>query len=478
MKPSPAKFIQRARRSIWTLPVAALAALVLFGINETAYDSSTRALTSLGDRAVARTQIQQLWRALVDAETGQRGYLLTARPEYLVPYHRALVEVQSALAWLSTHYRGDPAASPLLDEIRERSADKISELGTTLALHASGRHEAWHELMMTDIGREKMDRIRTTSQQLLTLETDRVATERKAVFATLSAGRIGIGVMTGFSMLALFLFLRQTLDFDAAQRQHARAIGDERDLLEAEVARRTADLTDLARHLETAREDERGRLARELHDELGALMTAARLDVARLKRATSGLSDDIATRLVHLNDTIQRGIELKRRIIEDLRPSSLSNLGLHEALRILTREFAERADMQIQARLEPVQLSESAQITAYRLVQEALTNVAKHAGATQLEVWLLHDEPSGSDVATGAPLADSDAPQGQARVGVRDNGRGFDPTVRHGSTHGLMGMRYRVEAECGRMQIDAAPGRGTVIQAWLPTVGVASQDVG
>jgi signal transduction histidine kinase len=316
--------------------------------------------------------------------------------------------------------------------------------------------------MMTDIGREKMDRIRSASRQLLSLETERVTTERKAVFATLSAGRIGVDVMTGFSVLALFLFLRQTLAFDAAQRLHTNAIGAERDQLEAEVTRRTAELTDLAGHLQTAREDERSRLARELHDELGALLTAARLDVARLKRATSGLSDDIATRLEHLNDTIQRGIELKRRIIEDLRPSSLSNLGLNEALRILTREYGERADMKLQVELEPVLLTEGGQITAYRLVQEALTNAAKHAAATQIEVWLVRDEPT----------------QAFARVGVRDNGVGFDPSVRHASTHGLMGMRYRVEAAGGRMRVDASPGQGTLIEAWLPVAETTSEDVG
>ena len=88
-----------------------------------------------------------------------------------------------------------------------------------------------------------------------------------------------------------------------------------------------------AQHLQTIREDERSRLARELHDELGALLTAAKLDVARLKSRLGGTaSADAAERLAHLNEALNGGIALKRRIIEDLRPSSLSNLGLVAAL--------------------------------------------------------------------------------------------------------------------------------------------------
>ena len=114
--------------------------------------------------------------------------------------------------------------------------------------------------------------------------------------------------------------------------------------LEQEVAARTAQLTELAQHLQTVREDERSRLARELHDELGALLTAAKLDVARLKsRLGASAAPRLAERLAHLNDALNGGIALKRSIIEDLRPSSLSNLGLVAALEILAARVRRRA---------------------------------------------------------------------------------------------------------------------------------------
>jgi hypothetical protein len=152
------------------------------------------------------------------------------------------------------------------------------------------------------------------------------------------------------------------------------------------VRDRTATLAELATHLQQVREDERGHLARELHDELGALLTAAKLDVARLKSRLGDQPSEVGQRLQHLTETLNSGIALKRRIIEDLRPSSLSNLGLTASLEILAREFSERSGIEVATALEPVELDESNQLTVYRLVQESLTNIGKYAEARHAEV--------------------------------------------------------------------------------------------
>ncbi len=458
MKARPIELIHRVRRSPWTLPLAALAALVIFALNEAAYERSSTAVSALAERAAARGRIQLVWRSLIDAETGQRGYLLTGRGEYLQPYQRAIADVRDAVAWLRGYYRDDAVGRAVLDELATYSDAKLSELATTLQMYDRGAEGAWRELLLTDIGREKMDGLRDASRRLLEIETQRIAAERRNVFATLTSGRIGVSAMTALSLAALFVFLRQILAYDRTQRRHAEAIQVERDRLQAEAARRTADLTELARHLQTAREDERSRLARELHDELGALLTAAKLDAARLKRAIGPPTPEIQTRLAHLNDSINRGIELKRRIIEELRPSSLSNLGLVAALEILTRDHAARGDVEVHAELHHVDLADSAQITAYRVVQEALTNVARHAAARRVEVTLAPEARAG---------------RAGARVAVADDGVGFDPAARGGTSHGLMGMRYRVEAEGGTFDVASAAGAGTRIVAWLPQAGPA-----
>jgi signal transduction histidine kinase len=129
------------------------------------------------------------------------------------------------------------------------------------------------------------------------------------------------------ALLALVLFVRQGHQLDRQRRERQAEVAAERDRLELEVAHRTAELTELARHLQTAREDERARLARELHDELGALLTAAKLDVARMRPQLLQTAPDLMPRLVHLTESLNSGIALKRRIIENLRPSTLSSLG-------------------------------------------------------------------------------------------------------------------------------------------------------
>ena len=445
----PMRVLNKVRRSIWTLPMAALAALIVFAINEAAYRESVDSLDHLGNRAQARVQIQTVLRRLIEVETGQRGYLLTARKEYLKPLEETHAEIDSSLAWLGRYYTGDTTAEPVLKEMALRTDEKLSEVKTTLALHDEGRHEAWRELMLTNIGLDKMVAIRSLADRLHAIESRRIAVDRQDVYDTLRMSRIGVNAMTALSLLALVLFLRQTSQFDAVQRQHSAALRAERDHLEVEVQHRTAELTELAGHLQTAREDEKNRLARELHDELGALLTAAKLDAARLKRSLGTMTPEAEARLKHLNETINEGIGLKRRIIEDLRPSSLSNLGLVAALEIQAREFAQRAEIPVRTDLEELNLSESAQITLFRLVQESLTNIAKYAVAKEVHVDLARDGE-------------------RARIRVRDDGRGFDPAETRRSAHGLVGMRYRVEAAGGQMRVASAPGQGAVIEAWLP----------
>jgi signal transduction histidine kinase len=302
-----------------------------------------------------------------------------------------------------------------------------------------------------------MDEIRAAGEQLLTAETNRVAAAREAILDTLMLNRIGIGAMTALSMLALFMYLRQTRALDAAREEQRVAIQVERDRLEREVNTRTAQLVELARRIETAREDERHHLARELHDELGALLTAAKLDAARLKSRIGATVPEALERINHLNETLNSGIALKRRIIEDLRPSALSNLGLVAALDILTREFAERSGIEVVKNLRAVELTPAAELSVYRLVQEALTNASKYAKARRLDVEL-HAEGS------------------QVHVSVRDDGVGFDPALLKTSAHGLFGMRYRVEAEGGRLEIESTPGAGTRVFAVLPASALATAD--
>jgi signal transduction histidine kinase len=446
----------RLKRSPFVFPLATLAAVAMLFISETAYYQSTRAMATLETMATARDQLTTLSRRIVDAESGQRGYLLTGRREYLDPYRHAFEDIDQALKWLRGYYATTPKQAPVMERLDTLVQHKLSELDATMKLYDEGKTEAWRTVLLTDIGKEQMDEIRGVSAQLLAEETRKSDAGRRDVYDTLMLNRIGVAAMSAISLLALAMYLRQTAALEAHRRERQEAIEAERDQLEQVVARRTAQLTELAQqltelaqHLQTAREDERSRLARELHDELGALLTAAKLDVARIRSRLGGGLPEAVERLTHLNDILNNGIALKRRIIEDLRPSSLSNLGLIAAMEIQAREFSERSGIDVDCQLEPVKLRPSAELTAYRLVQEAFTNIAKHAKAKRVEVR----------------LAPSDS---VAEVSVRDDGVGFDTGRRRASTHGLLGMRYRVEAEGGRFVLQSSPGQGTFIRATLP----------
>ena len=443
----PFSRLRRSRLAVW---LALAGAVVVITINEIGYRQAQQTLQTLTDRYERRLVVTRLWRQLLDAETGQRGYLLTGRDSYLEPYRAALLEIEASLDKLSGLRTGDPQLAAQIAGIEEGTRQKLAELSTTIDLYRNGQNDQWRELMMSDIGREKMDELRKSINELIRSEIRRIEAGASDAFGTLQRNRVEINALTLLAVLALLLFMRNVQRLDRAQAEHDLALRTERDRLEATVIHRTAELTELTRHLQSAREDERSRLARELHDELGALLTAAKLEGARLKRNLGTMAPEVAERLKQLNETLDRGIALKRRIIEDLRPSSLSNLGLVAALEIQAREFAQRAEIAVRTVLEPVALDDNAQMTAYRLVQESLTNIAKYARASDVTISLSQQD-------------------GQVEVGVLDNGVGFDPGQVRPTAHGLLGMRYRVEAEGGRLEVDSAPGQGCHVRGWLPS---------
>ena len=432
-----------------SLLLALLAAVALIGINESGYSRSRAELDSMARQVQARTAINQLLQLVVDAETGSRGFLLTGDPRYLEPYNTAVADIGQSLEALRQAYAVAPGESAIIGQLTRNVQRKLAEMDLTVRMRKEGKEDTWKFVLLSDVGREQMDAIREQAGRLIQSSGSRIDASRDQVGASLLYARIGVAFGALAALVAFWLYLRQTTALQAADEKQQRALEQERDLLERQVRERTATLAELATHLQKVREEERGHLARELHDELGALLTAAKLDVARLKSRLEGQPPEVGQRLQHLTETLNSGIALKRRIIEDLRPSALSNLGLTASLEILTREFAERSGVDVAASLEPVELDESEQLTVYRLVQESLTNMAKYAQARHAEVSVR-------------------AYESHVEVGVRDDGQGFDPALVRPSTHGLAGMRHRVEAAGGRLTVSTHPGGGTRVEAVLP----------
>ncbi|WP_354356851.1 sensor histidine kinase [Variovorax boronicumulans] len=433
-----------------SLLLAALAALAMVGINEAGYHQSTRALADIDEAQKGRGMVNQLLRHMLDAETGQRGYLLTGEPSYRQPYDMAVKEVDGNLAALRQLYAQRPAELGKLADLSKHVLRKVAEMDMSVRLRQDGKEDAWKFVITTDVGREEMDAIRVAAGELLVLSNQTLHQSQVQVMKSLGLARVGTAIVALAALLAFFLYLRQAHILRSIGERQQEVLQRERNALEDEVRERTASLAELATHLQDVRETERGYLARELHDELGSLLTAAKLDVARLKSRLAD-SPDAIQRLQHLTELLNSGIALKRRIIEDLRPSSLSNLGLVASLEILGREFAERSGLQIEMALEPVTMDESRQLTIYRMVQESLTNIGKYAEATEATIVLKNYE-------------------NHVIVEVADNGKGFDTQHVRPSTHGLAGMRHRVEAARGKLTITSVPGQGARVSAMLPVI--------
>ena len=237
-----ASFLKRRKIA---LPLACGAALSMLVVSESAYWQSVGRLDKLSVMAVTRSRIQGLQQSIVDAETGQRGYLLTRRPEHLLPYDKALQDIDAALGYLVFYYAGEPEAEVLLDQLQTIISAKLKQLALTIGKREGSRATVSEDIVLSDIGREQMTAIRALANALLNLEESRVTAARADLYQTLELRRLGIGALTLLCLLALTLYLRQTEALKRQQIALRQAVQAERDLLEIEVKRRTVQLTEL-----------------------------------------------------------------------------------------------------------------------------------------------------------------------------------------------------------------------------------------
>ena len=430
-------------------PVTLALAVVGLAINEFSYHAVERLAAQNAVILEARTLSDQVRLTALMMESAKRGYILTSRDAYLEPYTEMNRQFEPLLAEAQALAQRYPEQRDKLEALVEAARKKKSEMTEVLHRFQSGNRESAMDLTLTEIGRENMLSINQIAEEIRSQETEAYGRVSRLRAKVRSWSRIGITGLVLLCVSAVFVVLRLGRAGERERARYLAQLSAERDKLEVEVDRRTLELTDLAQHLQRVREDERGHLARELHDELGGLLTAAKLDVARVRKRVEGGGPEVAERIQHLSRTLDAGIALKRRIIEDLRPSSLANLGLQRTLEIQCSEFAQRSEIRVRAEIDDLRLDPERALAVYRVVQEALTNVAKYAQASEVQVLLRR---AGD----------------RALVRVQDDGRGFDPQqVREGS-HGLLGMRFRVRSCGGDLVLRSAPGQGTTIEATLP----------
>ena len=226
----------------------------------------------------------------------------------------------------------------------------------------------------------------------------------------------------------------------------------ERVRVETALRRSQDELRELAAAASSVREQEKSRVARELHDELAQSLTALKMDVNWLKERMAAEQKPLVAKLESMQAMLDTTVKATRRISSDLRPLMLDDLGLIPAAEWLVNNFVQRHGIHCQFTADPpdLELQDPHATAIFRIMQESLTNVARHAQASRVEITL-------------------DGANGELTLRVRDNGCGFAPAdPRKPNSFGLVGLRERVYLLDGEITVDTAPGKGATIEVRIP----------
>ncbi|HEY2035563.1 MAG TPA: sensor histidine kinase [Steroidobacteraceae bacterium] len=251
--------------------------------------------------------------------------------------------------------------------------------------------------------------------------------------------------------VGLLIALSRLLAAEAVRREALRAASERHAKdLESLIEARTRELSALSTHLQELSEKEKSELARNLHDELGGLLTAAKMDLSWLQSRVP--EPPLQERLGQLGGVLDEAMDLKRRVVEDLRPSLLDHFGLPTALRAYVDAACNKAGLRAELTLpdDGTPMPKETSIALFRIVQEGVTNIIRHAAARAVTLVFLLERDG-------------------YRFTLSDDGCGFDaadPKFRW--SHGIMGMRQRVRALGGQFEIESAPGAGTTLRVTIP----------
>jgi PAS domain S-box-containing protein len=228
----------------------------------------------------------------------------------------------------------------------------------------------------------------------------------------------------------------------------------ERKLAETKLEKSRQSLRELARHLQSVREEERAGIAREIHDELGQGLTALKIDVVRLRSRIGGREEDqaVAELIDSMLGSIDTTIDAVQRVMAELRPSILDDLGLVAAVEWQTEQFQQRTGIACTLELpdEETDLAQETKTALFRILQESLTNVARHSGATQVEVSMERRDR-------------------WLTLTVADNGKGISPLdLESNRSFGLLGMRERAQVSGGWIDIQGKPDGGSSVRVRIP----------
>ena len=397
--------------------------------------------SSLETHAVA----SQLLALVTDAETSQRGFILTDRPQYLEPYMVALPQIGPKLRRLKELTADNPEQREHVGQLSKLVGEKMAELEAALTLYRKKGRLAAQALIETDVGRRTMDGVRKETAAIQESERAQLIGRSARWNQDVASSRSGMTVITILNLIlviALYVLARREI----VRRERIRKT------LEDQVRERTAELSELSSNLQNLQEEERARLAHDIHDEIGSILVTAKMDLSWVYNRLKDKDPVLSQKLARAMGSLDEGVDIKRRIIEDLRPTVLDSLGLGAAFDWYVNHTCQRGNLKCELSINPVdiQLPNAISIALFRILQEALTNILRHAKAAN--AWItLNQEEAG------------------LTFEIRDDGVGLaGGSEQKRLSHGILGMRQRVTSLGGQFEIGSAPGTGTMIKIFVP----------
>lgn len=441
----------RSRRTLGLMAVSlilftGLAVLSNATLRSVEHETEARARAREGLITSAR-----LLAALVDIETGQRGYLLTGDRAYLEPYDDGLRRYRPLALELESLAREYPAIDRHMRGLEPLMKRRVYLAQRNVAVRASADFDAGEVPLLALEGKQVMDALRGhigTTERLLREEIKRrdaavSATTRSAFIAEVALGVLGALVLLG-SMLVLRAEQNRRVRAEDELQRANRDLEDRVRERTAELEQARSQIEAFALQLDRGIEGERRRLARDVHDQLGQVFTALKLTWGQLQRR-GGLAMEESGQVDRLLDD---GIVISRRIASELRPPLLDDLGLAAALEHRCETFGNETGIECAIDVaDSERLDREQAMQLYRIVQEALTNVARHAQAHS--VWI-HGEAMDSTY----------------ELAVEDDGRGIDG-MRPGST-GMSSMRERAALAGGHLDLERSLKGGVRVRVSLP----------
>ena len=410
-----------------------------FYVNEGLIDKASTKSHRLAKLRTMESLVLELGELLANARTGQRGLLSTRDPRYLESHDLAGHQLPTVNSQLRVLADTDPDLLALVARLEGLRAESMT-----------GPVQSKREY-------ELMGSVSQTVQAFRGDINSRIAATQSQAHKDAELSRWVLAVLTASLLLMLVLMIRRHMQA-ARQLAGLRLTHDaEQQQLNYQLRERTVELAELSTHLQKSIEQEKSDLARDLHDELGGLLTAVKMDVSWLQgRASIGASEVLA-RLQTIAVGVDQAMNVKRRVVEQLRPALLDHFGLSTALQAHFDETCAKFGLNCRTEIatDLDNISGDMAIALFRVGQEALTNIIRHAQAKNVELSLRTDGDN-------------------YNLTIADDGRGLDSaTLAATTSHGLAGMRHRIAALGGQLTIEKNAEHGTRVNVSIPRVRAA-----